>query len=57
MYKGWRGDGLCVFWDETGNKIHEHEYRESELLDVWKNLRADGCSEELVDKYKKYIFN
>jgi antitoxin component YwqK of YwqJK toxin-antitoxin module len=57
IHKGWRGDGLWTFWDETGNKVHEREYRELELLDVWENLRADGCSDELVDKYKKYIFN
>ena len=57
IHKGWSGDGLWTFWDEAGNKVHEREYRELELLDVWKNLRADGCSDELVDKYKKYIFN
>ena len=56
IHKGWGGDGLWTFWDEAGNKIHEREYREFELLDVWKNLRTDGCSNELVDKYKQYIF-
>ena len=56
IHKGWGGDGLWTFWDEAGNKIHEREYREFELLDVWKNLRVDGCSNELVDKYKQYIF-
>ena len=55
--KGFRGDGLWAFWDKSGKKIHEREYRENELLDVWKNLRADGCSDELVEKYKQYIFN
>ncbi len=57
IHKVWAGDGLWIFWDEAGNKIHKREYREFELLDVWKNLRADGCSDELVDKYKKYIFD
>ena len=57
IHKGCHGDGLWIFWDESGNKVHEREYRESELLDVWKNLRADGCSDELVDKYKQYIFD
>ena len=55
--KGFRGDGLWAFWDEPGKKIHEREYRENELLEVWKNLRADGCSDELVEKYKQCIFN
>ena len=57
IHKGWGGDGLWIFWDEAGNKVHEREYREFELLDVWKNLRADGCSDELINKYKKYIFD
>ena len=57
ILQGFRGNGLWTFWDENGNKIHEREYRENELLDVWKNLRKDGCSEELKDKYKQYIFN
>ena len=56
VHKGWGGDGLWTFWDEDSNKIHEREYRESELLDVWKNLRTDGCSDKLIDKYKQYIF-
>jgi len=57
IHKGWGGDGLWVFWDEAGNKIHEREYRDDEFLSVWDNLRADGCSDELVDKYKQYIFH
>lgn len=57
ILQGFRGDGLWTFWDEAGNQIHEHEYRENEFMDVWKNLRKDGCSEELKDKYKHYIFN
>ena len=56
ILQGFRGDGLWTFWDEDGNKIHEREYRENELLDLWKNLRADGCSDELVDNFKEYIF-
>ena len=57
VHKGWGGDGLWIFWDEAGNKIHDREYRKSELLGVWKNLRADGCSDELIDQYKQYVFN
>ena len=56
VHRGWGGDGLWVFWDEAGNKIHEREYRKLELLDVWKNLRSDGCSDELINRYKQYIF-
>ena len=50
-------DSVWIFWDEEGKKVHECEYRELELLDVWNNLRADGCSDELIDKYKKCIFD
>lgn len=56
IHRGWGGDGLWVFWDESGNNIHEREYRELELLGVWRNLRKDGCSDELINKYKQYIF-
>ena len=56
ILQGFRGDGLWTFWDETVNKIHEREYRDNELLDVWKNLRKDGCSDELIEKLKGYIF-
>ena len=56
ILQGFRGDGLWSFWDEAGKKIHEREYRENELLDLWKNLRADRCSDELVDNFKEYIF-
>ena len=56
ILQGFRGDGLWTFWDETGNKIHEREYRDNELLDVWKNLRKDGCPDELIEKLKGYIF-
>ena len=45
-------DSVWIFWDEEGKKVHECEYRELELLDVWNNLRADGCSDELINKYK-----
>jgi antitoxin component YwqK of YwqJK toxin-antitoxin module len=57
IFQGFRGDGLFIFWNEAGQKIHENEYRDNELLDVWKNLRVEGCTEELVEKYKQYIFN
>jgi antitoxin component YwqK of YwqJK toxin-antitoxin module len=57
IHKGWGGDGLWVFWDEVGSKVHEREYRKFELLNVWKSLRADGCSDDLVSKYKQYIFS
>jgi|TARA_B110000438_G_C15462747_1_gene499596 antitoxin component YwqK of YwqJK toxin-antitoxin module len=56
VHKGWRGDGVWTFWDEAGIKVHEREYKNSELLDIWKNLRADGCSEERIDMYKELIF-
>jgi hypothetical protein len=57
ILQGFRGDGLWTFWNESGDTIHEFEYRDNELLDVWKNLRKDGCSDELVEKYKQYIFH
>ena len=57
IFKGFRGDGLFTFWDEEGNKIHEREYKDNELLEVWKNLKLDGCSEELKNKFKELIFN
>jgi len=57
ILQGFRGDGLWTFWDEDGKKVHELEYKENEFLDVWKNLKLDGCSDELKDKYKQYIFN
>jgi len=57
ILQGFRGDGLWTFWDEAGKKIHEREYKENEFLDVWKNLKLDGCSDELKDKYKQYIFD
>ena len=56
FFQGFRGDGLWSFWDETGNKIHEHEYTDNELLEVWKNLRINGCSDDLIDRLKEYIF-
>jgi hypothetical protein len=55
-FEGWAGDGLWVFWDEAGNKIHEREYMNCDFLNLWDNLRADGCSDELVYKYKMYIY-
>jgi antitoxin component YwqK of YwqJK toxin-antitoxin module len=55
VHKGWNGDGLWVFWDKEGNKVHEREYVELELLGVWDNLKADGCSDELINQYKKFI--
>ena len=56
VFKGYRGNGLWTFLDENGKKIHEREYRENELLDVWKNLRADACSDELIERLKEWIF-
>jgi len=55
--KDWGGDGLWRFLDEDGNKIHEREYKDNELLSVWVNLRKDGCSDSLIKKFKQYIFN
>lgn len=57
ILQGYCGGGLWTFWDDAGNKIHEREYRDNELLDVWKNLRVEGCVDELVEKFKHYIFN
>ena len=57
IHKGWCGDGLWEFWDNDGNKVHERKYTDLELLDVWKNLREDGCSDDLVTTYKSHIFN
>ncbi len=57
ILQGYRGNGLWTFWDEAGNKIHEQEYRENELLEVWKNLRDKGCSDLIVERLKDNIFN
>jgi len=57
IHSAWQGDGLWTFWDDDGTKIHEREYRDSELLDVWKNLRAEGCSDERIELYKELIFD
>ena len=57
IHCAWQGDGLWTFWNDDGSKIHEHEYRNSELLDVWKDLRAEGCSDERVEMYKELIFD
>jgi len=57
IHRGWQGNGLWTFWDDHGNKIHERDYRNSELLGVWKNLRAEGCSDDLIESYKEHIFN
>ena len=56
IHSAWQGDGLWTFWDDEGNKILEREYRNSELLDVWKHLRSEGCSDERVEIYKQLIF-
>jgi len=56
-HKDYRIDGLWVFWDEAGYKVHERLYKDNEFLGVGANLRASGCSDELVDKYKQYIFH
>ena len=57
VHKGWTGDGEWTFWDEEGIKIHEKTYRDSELLNVWKDLRLEGCSDDLVELFKDLIFN
>jgi hypothetical protein len=45
---------VWIFWDEEGKKVHECEYRHKndELPKVWNNLRVEGCSDELINKYK-----
>jgi antitoxin component YwqK of YwqJK toxin-antitoxin module len=47
-------DSVWIFWDEEGKKVHECEYRHKndELPKVWNNLRVEGCSDELINKYK-----
>lgn len=57
IHKGWEWNGIWIFRDNDGKKVHERIYLKSELLDVWKNLKADGCSDKLIDQYKQYIFN
>ena len=57
IHSAWQGDGLWIFWDDDGTKIHEREYRGSELLDVWKNLRIEGYSDESIEIYKELIFD
>ena len=53
---------LWTFWDEAGNKTHEHKYNEIELsvelmiLGELSKFIADGCSEDLMKKYEEYIF-
>jgi len=50
-------DGLWVFWDEKGNKVHEHEYGYSndEILTVWNDLKTSGCSDRLISNFKENI--
>ena len=57
IHKGWSGDGLWIFWDNAGVKIHEKSYKDTELLNVWKNLRLEGCSDDTVELFKDLIFN
>lgn len=57
IHSAWQGDGFWTFWDDEGAKIHEQEYRNAELLDVWKHLRSEGCSEERIELYKELIFD
>lgn len=57
IHSAWQGDGMWTFWDDEGFQIHEREYRGSELLDVWKDLRLEGCSEERIEIYKGLIFD
>ena len=56
VHSAWQGNGVWIFWDDDGNIIHERDYRNSELLDVWKNLKIDGCSDERIEMYKELIF-
>lgn len=50
-------DGLWVFWDEKGNKVHEQEYGylNDEILTVWSNLKESGCSDKLIRSFKENI--
>ena len=57
IHSAWQGNGLWTFWDDDGFQIHEREYRDAELLHVWKNLRSEGCPEERIDIYKALIFD
>ena len=66
--KGLYGDdaqdnaGLWIFWDESGNKVHEREYNEIELTfelmikNEFSNLRINECSQQLIKKFGNYIF-
>ena len=53
---------LWTFWDEAGNKMHEHKYNYIELsvelsiLGKSSKFFVDGCSEDLMKKYEEYIF-
>ena len=51
-------DGLWVFWDEEGNKVHEKEYGYSnrEIFTVWSNLKESGCTDRLIRNFKESIF-
>ena len=57
IHSAWQGNGLWTFWDDDGFQIHEREYRDAELLHVWKNLRLEGCPEERIEMYKALIFD
>ena len=45
------------FFQSDGQKIHERVYVKSELLEVWKNLRVSGTSDEQIDYFKQLIFS
>ena len=51
-----------IFWDENGNKMHEHKYNYIELsvelaiIGKLSKFFLDGCSEALMKKYEEYIF-
>jgi len=53
---------LWTFWDEKGNKAHEHKYNQIQLscelgiLGELSKFTLDGCSKRLMKKYEEYIF-
>ena len=57
IFKGWEGNGLWSFFQSDGQKFHERVYIKSELLELWKNLRVSGTSDEQIDYFKQLIFS
>ena len=57
LFKGWEGNGLWSFFQSDGQKFHERVYIKSELLELWKNLRVSGTSDEQIDYFKQLIFS